>query len=245
MGRLDGLLERRVMRRWSRDADGASHRDPAALKAMRAKARAASAQVERMLLAAEAGLVGANDVARPLHADWAWRPELWSVPVRPAGITAVASGTAFGQEAKVFLDCPVRAVAVRQVRNSGASARAHFGVAFEIYQFDGNFLSFALDLPGEAVEGLCGRHIMRVTADVAAERAVPVYARLNLRHGPNVSQVVRRLDGEVHADLDLAEAELGDDRITAAWIDLIFEAPAMNRIVLGDLTLTRRPRAEV
>jgi hypothetical protein len=38
---------------------------------------------------------------------------------------------------------------------------------------------------------------------------------------------------------------MNEKRLERAWIDLIFESPEMNQIVLRDVTLARRPRAEV
>ena len=51
--------------------------------------------------------------------------------------------------------------------------------------------------------------------------------------------------GETVVEFDLAYTNLNEKRIERAWIDLIFEAPEMNQIILRDVTLSRRPRAEV
>ena len=52
-------------------------------------------------------------------------------------------------------------------------------------------------------------------------------------------------DREVAAEFDLAYASINERRIEKAWVDLIFENPQMNQITLRDLTLSRRPRAQV
>lgn len=220
MRRLDGVLELVALRHPHRPAKAGEPMPTAA------------GQPER------------REISKPLHSDWAWRPELWSVPVSPGGVRGMAGGTALGREVRVFHDCPRRECAVSQVTCSGAQGRAVQGVFIEVDHFEGRFLSLAIDLPAAALEGLSRRHILRLTADCETERPLSVYARLNVRHGPNVAQALRALGRDDHADLDLAALELDEERVTAAWVDLIFEAPAMNRIVLGDMTLSRRPRLE-
>ena len=51
--------------------------------------------------------------------------------------------------------------------------------------------------------------------------------------------------GEMIAEFDLAYTNINEKRVERAWVDLIFESPEMNLIVLRDLTLSRRPRAEL
>ena len=80
------------------------------------------------------------------------------------------------------------------------------------------------------------------------ERPVELFARLNIRHGPNTEQIVREmpLDSDTtKAEFDLAYIDLKEKRIEKVWVDLIFENPEMNQITLRDLTFSRRPRAQV
>ena len=46
-------------------------------------------------------------------------------------------------------------------------------------------------------------------------------------------------------EFDLAYSNLNEKRVERAWIDLIFEGPQMNQIILRDLTFSRRPRAQL
>ncbi|MFN3294623.1 MAG: DUF6478 family protein, partial [Gemmobacter sp.] len=74
------------------------------------------------------------------------------------------------------------------------------------------------------------------------------YARLNIRHGPNLAQPVSALPEagrEKLAEFDLACADLNDRRIERAWLDLIVNEAAMTRIVIRDVVVSRRPRAEL
>ena len=46
-------------------------------------------------------------------------------------------------------------------------------------------------------------------------------------------------------DFDMAATRLNEARVERAWLDLIFEGPEMNAITLRDVTMSRRPRAEL
>ena len=74
-----------------------------------------------------------------------------------------------------------------------------------------------------------------------------IFGRLNVRHGPNVEQIVREFsgsNGEFAIEFDLSATRIHEARVERAWLDLIFEGPEMNEIILRDVTLSRRPRAE-
>ena len=71
---------------------------------------------------------------------------------------------------------------------------------------------------------------------------------MNIKHGPNVEQIVRELplgEDEVMVEFDLAYTKLNERRLERMWLDLIFEGAEMNQIILRDVTMTRRPRAEM
>lgn len=237
VGRLTERLDLSVLRRWSL-LGAAPGRVPAGGIA------SGGAGARRALPPTDApSQARARAIPRPLHADWAWRPELWTGQVEGMPRDRVASGAALGREAKLFHDCPRAECAVRQLRHA-AAVDGVAGIEIETGPFEGAFLSLAIDLPLEAVQGLSRRHLLGVAITCEVTRHLNVYTRINVRHGPNLAQVVRARDGAVPVDLDMALADLDEDRVTAAWVDLIFEAPAMNRITLGDVTLSRRPRAE-
>ncbi|OZA12515.1 MAG: hypothetical protein B7Y02_07235, partial [Rhodobacterales bacterium 17-64-5] len=107
----------------------------------------------------------------------------------------------------------------------------------------------ALTLPEPAVSGLTLRHLIEVQVVIESDVSLPAFARLNLQHGPNVAQVVSALptmaSGLTVAAFDLAYAGLGQRPVTKAWLDLIFNDPAMTRVTLRDVVVSRRPRAEL
>lgn len=250
-GILSSVLERSTLRRWSKVAQRVDALDPATLAQVRSHARRLSQRLDEVLHVAEGRLaqppqaVNANE--RPLHVDWSWRPEPWSGPIRPAGLAPVASGAVFGSEVKLFHDCPSSETAIRQVRNLGTSVAAPFGLRIDVLRFRGSFLSLVIDVPTEVAGDLSRRHLLQLKLGIETEIPIEVFGRLNLRHGPNTERLVREIPtgAGTMAEFDLAEASEGMGPIERAWVDVIFEGPELNQIILRDLCLSRRPRAEV
>lgn len=246
---LDRFLFRRTLTRWRAAADCAGLADAETLRGLRSRGRQLRRQIDRALHLAEGRLARDGEVPpipRPLLADWAWRPELWSGPVTPPGLAAVATRAAFGSEAKLFHDCAESELTLRQVRNAGEADLAPFGLRMDVFRFDGSFLSLVLDLPEAGLRGLTADHVVRLDVTLDTERPIEIFARLNIRHGPNTEQVVRELPrgaAEAMVEFDLAYTRLHERRVEGAWLDLIFEGPEMNQIVIRDLTMCRRPRA--
>ena len=103
-----------------------------------------------------------------------------------------------------------------------------------------------MELPEAAAQGLTKQHLMRVDTIVEMERPLEIFARLNIKHGPNTEQVVRELPlnaETVQVEFDLAYSRLNEKRVEKIWLDLIFEGPRMNQVTLHDLTFSRRRRA--
>ncbi len=254
---MDSLIERvthrRALRRWSRVADAAAALDLPDLRSLRSRARQLRRQLDRALHVAEGRLslplIGTNAIRKPIGTEWAWRPELWRGPISPPGVAAAETRTTLGQETTLFHDCAVSELTLRQIRNTSKEDLAPFGLRMDVFRFDGSFLSLVVDLPPDAVEGLKRKHVVALEVQVETEKPLEIFARLNIKHGPNTEQVVRELpmegDGPQVTEFDLAYSGLNEKRVEKAWIDLIFEGPQMNQIVLRDVTLTRRPRAEI
>ena len=249
---LDQFLNRSAFRRWARVADRAQTLDLGALKGLRNRAKSLRGQIDRFLFTADERLtlplIGSNAFHKPLHSDWAYRPELWRGPVSPPGKAAAESKSKFGDEVTLFHDCQISELTVRQLRNTRERDLAPFGLRMDVFKFDGSFLSLVIDLPEDAVQGLQRRHLLRMNTVVEMEKPLEIFARLNIRHGPNTEQIVRELplnEDEVMVEFDLAYTKMNEKRVERAWIDLIFEGPEMNQIILRDVNFSRRPRAEM
>jgi hypothetical protein len=153
-----------------------------------------------------------------------------------------------GNEITLFHDCEFSELTLRQLRNLHEEDLAPYGLRMDVFQFDGSFLSLVVDLPEGGVDGLKRTHLIRMDVIVELEKPIEIFARLNIKNGPNTEQIVRELDlnsDQTTVEFDLAYSNLNERRVEGAWIDLIFEGPEMNQVTLRDLTLSRRPRAQI
>lgn len=191
---------------------------------------------------------GPSPVPMPCTADWAWRPELWRSPLSVPGLNCVPNGSTLGSEVAVFHDCPRAELTLGQVRNIGAQDPAPFALRLDVFRFGGSFLSVVIDLPEAAIRGLRRTHLLRMDTDVETGKPLKIFARLNVEHGPNTERIVRELplrDRNGMVEFDLAYTRLSEKRVEKAWVDLIFERPEPNKIMLHDVTFSRRPRASL
>ena len=249
---IDRLLHRRALRRWGRLAEATPGMDFATLRRSLGRAWALRRRLDRVIHVAENRLalpvIGSNAIRRPLGSDWAWRPPLWTGPIPVPGLSSVPGKAVIDEGTTVYHDCRRSELTVRQIRNTREADLAPFGLQMDVFRFDGSFLSLVVDLPPAAVEGLRQRHLIRVDAIVEMEKPLEIFARLNIKHGPNVEQIVRELplkDAEVMVEFDLAYSKMNEKRVERLWVDLIFEGPEMNQVILRDVTFSRRPRAEL
>tara|TARA_R110002096_G_scaffold52399_8_gene136741 strand:- start:2954 stop:3727 length:774 start_codon:yes stop_codon:yes gene_type:complete len=249
---FDRALSARIMRRWADKAERAKTVDLVTLHKQSRRARKLKAYLDKLIHVAEERLakplVGSDKFSKPHNADWVWRPQIWRGPLPKPGISSAGSKSAVGDEVTLFHDCTLSEMGIRQLRNMREADLAPYGLRLEVYRFDGTFLSLVLELPKECTEGLARSHLLRLDAIIEKEQPIEIFARLNIRHGPNTEQIVRELpldQKDITVEFDLAYTNLNEKRVEKAWIDLIFEGPEMNEIILRDLTFSRRPRAQL
>jgi hypothetical protein len=247
-GPIGRMRQDAALRHWRRAAQRAETAPLAALRDGRARALPLHRALGQFLAVADrrlaADATAAPEVAVP-GTDWAWRPEAWRAPLASASGVTPVSGVRLGDDLALFHDCPLGEIAIAQDGPWG-QAGAPCALAVEVFGFAGSYLSLAIDLPGDAAEGLLRRHVVRAALALALEEPLAVYARLNIRHGPNTEQILREVpvaDAPAVVEFDLAYSALNEKRVERLWLDLIFERPAMNRIALGDVVLSRHPRA--
>ena len=249
---VDRVLHKRMLGRWTRLAEIATAMDTDTLRNARLRARAIRRELDRVILEADHRLalpmIGSTAMRKPLGTDWSWRPDVWRGPISAPGIAPVPTRATICEGITLFHDCRHSELTARQIRNTREADIAPFAFRMDVFRFDGSFLSLAIDLPEGAVLGLKLRHLIRVEVSVEMEKPLEIYARLNVKHGPNVEQIVREvpLDAdEVMVEFDLTYSKINEKRVERMWVDLIFEGPEMNQIILRDVTFGRRPRAEV
>lgn len=249
---LDWIVHRRGLRRWARAARNVPSMDYLTLRRERARARKLRYLLNEVISVADNRLalpmIGSNAFPKPHGTDWSWRPALWREPLAVPGLSSVESKAMLGDEMTLFHDCQQSELTLRQVRNSREADLAPYGLRMDVFNFDGSFLSLVLDMPLDAVTGLQKRHLIRMNTIVEMEKPLEIFARLNIKHGPNTEQIVRELplnETDCMVEFDLAYSNLNEKRIERAWIDLIFENPQMSQVILRDLTFSRSPRAEL
>ncbi|EEW26195.1 DUF6478 family protein [Rhodobacter ferrooxidans] len=249
---LDRMTNRRFLRRWEKLADEADNLNLEDLRDLRGRARQVRRQLDRVIHVAEHRLalpvIGSNAIRKPMGADWVWRPDLWRGEIPVPGFSSVPGKAEICNGATVFHDCRRSELTVRQIRNNREVDLAPFGLRMDVFRFDGSFLSLVLDFPPEGIEGLKLKHLIRLDAVVEMEKPLEIFARLNIKHGPNVEQIVRELPlaaEEVMVEFDLTYSKMNEKRVEKIWVDLIFEGPEMNQIILRDVTFCRHPRADL
>ena len=249
---FDNLFYRMAAVRWRKAATKASAADLGTLRSQRHHARQLRVYLNEVNHVADNRLalprIGSNAFTRPGGTEWSWRPRLWRGSVGKKGSAAVTSNTALGREVKIFHDCKISELTLRQIRNTREEDLAPYGLRLDVFRFDGSFLSLVVDLPPEAYQGLQRRHIVRVSMIIHLEKPLEVFARLNVKHGPNVEQIVQEVpmdQTEAVVEFDLGYSDLNEKRIEGAWLDLIFEGPEMNEVTIRDMTACRYPRAEM
>lgn len=249
---IEKRANRMAISRWLRRARTAEKLPRHVLRGLLGQARELRWHLDRFLFVAEGRLalplIGSNAMQLPLFTEWSHRPEIWRGPISPLGASAIMTKSAIGAEATLFHDCQISEVTYRQIRNTSENDLAPFGLRLDVFRFDGSFLSLAVNMPNDVADGLTTRHLVRLDCSVDLENPIEIFARLNIKHGPNMEQIVREIplnSDDVFVEFDLAYTKMNEKRVEKVWVDLIFEGPEMNQIVLRDLTLSRRPRAEV
>ncbi|MEM6303672.1 MAG: DUF6478 family protein [Pseudomonadota bacterium] len=247
---LDTTFFAQVMARWARAAREAQQTPLDTLRRQRMRARLLKTHLDKLIHTADERLalpaIGSTSFPKPHNADWAWRPELWRGPLPVPGLSSVQTKSMIGDEVTLFHDCRHSELTLRQLRNLREEDLAPYGLQLDVFKFSGSFLSLVVDLPKDATDGLKRNHLLRMDVIVEMEQPLEIFARLNIRNGPNTEQIVRELplhQDEISTEFDLAYSNLNEKRIEGGWIDIIFEGPQMNQVTLRDLTFSRRPRA--
>ena len=255
-GWLSSRIRRRATRSWARLQGMAGRGARPVSPEIEGQARELHGILGQLIHSCDIQAMGPrNSLARmllPAGTDWRWRPRVLQVPSGIRSLAGIETGMWLSPEVALFHDCPNRALILRQRRNRRATDLADYALSLEVMGFGGSYLSFSLSLPPEALDGLGGQHVIRLDAVLQAERPVTVYARLNVQQGPNTEKMLRQMGDPVAGgnngrvvEFDLGYAELSARPVDKAWIDLIYETPRMNAVVLRDIVTSRHLRAQI
>jgi hypothetical protein len=251
-GWLDRVIGKAALAHWTRIAQNAGTMSFEDLRRRRTMARQLFQQIDRFLITAERRLTlpreGNQNFPRPEAVDWSWRPQLWCNRLATPGVSSAESGTKLHDGLSLFHDCPLSELTLRQVRNTREADLAAYGLRLDVFKFSGSYMSIAIELDETALGHLRKDHVIRMETIVEMEKPLEIFARLNIRHGPNTDQIVRELPlyaEDIRVEFDLAYTKINEKRVSKIWVDLIFEGPEMNQVTLRDLTFNRRPRARL
>lgn len=251
-GRIGRFLHRRSVARWKaalREADTISLDR---LETQSALAQKLMRHVRDFQMVAKSRLAlprpASATFSKPPGTDWSWRPKAWQVAVTETGIAPALSKDSLTNEVAIFHDCTNGEISLRQVRNIRDIDLCAFGMTIEVFHFDGSYLSLVIEIPPSSCENLKRRHLIRLGATIERERPARIYARLNVKNGPNTEQILLTLPDDTEdtmVEFDLAYSQLNERRAERMWLDLMIEDPAMNKITFRDLNFARYPRADL
>ncbi len=202
-------------------------------------------QIAKDTLRRKARNLPAADQAMPEIAYWVYRPDAFVMPLDCTAAVAIQSPHDLMGGLKIFHDCAHPEIILRQHSETDSAV---YGLSLEVFRFDGSFLSMALDLPRDHAASVRLADIIRVSLEMQMDYPIDLYARLNVIHGPNSEQMVRKMEwdqGRICAEFDMAYSKVNDKRIEKIWIDLIFERPSMNLLKMDDFLVLRLARAEL
>lgn len=250
---VEKLRFRRAARLLARKTAQIPNLGPAHTRAIKTEAEAlrlAAAETIRAAMARlEAQQTAPQVAGLPPRTDWVHRPALWSRIEPTATLAPVPSGHGLSGTVSFHHDCPLNQISIRQapvLRGKGDAAEAGQGQVLDVLDFSGSFASLAVAFPSEALAGFSNSVLIRADLHVEMEAQSEIYLRLNLRHGPNVEKITRKYEPAKPAtDFDIFHTDLDPEAVSEIWLDIILSAPRMNRFLVSDLVLSRRPRANV
>lgn len=255
--RPNGFVQRArmaaMLRFWRAQAQDAAALPLAVLRDLRGQARTLRRELDQFSKASDLGQAArltAQGPRRPRGADVAWRPALWQARLDAAPAFGTDGALRFDGETALYHDCPLAEISARQIADPDPVAQTPFALVAEVYGFAGSYLSVSVRLPDSLTTGTGTRHILMLDLTASTEVPLDLLVRLNIAQGPDVAQIVQPLagtdlQGRQPAEFDLGHARLSERRIDKLWVDIFFQSPALNRIVLHDLVVARRPRAEL
>lgn len=241
-----------MLRFWRDQAQAGAALPAALMRDMRTQAQTLKRELDLFLKANDRRLkarLATLVPPKPAGADRVWRPGMWKARVEGAG-TTTAGRVALDPELDLYHDCPLGEICARQIVNPDPTAPVPYALVTEVFGFSGSYLSLSVRLPDDLTKGTGARHIVTLDVKVHSDMPITLHGRLNLAQGPEVAQILQTPDPDAggpstHMEFDLGRADLTGKPLDTAWIDIFFPSPVLNRIVLSDLVVARRPRAEL
>lgn len=255
--RPNGFVQRlrlaAMLQFWRKQAQAAATLPSGVVRDLRGQAKALRRELDQFTKTSDQGLavrVAAQRPTGPRGSDLAWRPNLWQGRLDRAHALGTDGSLRFDGETALYHDCPLGEISARQISDPDPAAQTPVALVLEVYGFAGSYLSISVRLPDSLTTTTNPRHIVALEGTTTGEVPIDLLARLNIAQGPDVAQIAQPFAqsggaGRRRAEFDLGHAHLSEKRIEKLWIDIFFQSPALNRIVVHDLVVSRRPRAEL
>ncbi|MEM7268145.1 MAG: DUF6478 family protein [Pseudomonadota bacterium] len=231
-----GFLDRLFAWYWERRAARATD-----LSSFRRLALRRRATLDRVAHRAEQRL--AREKEAPLSDDdaiWTLRPEILSLPQSPTIWVNPESGVRPAPGLSIYHDGADGAFTLAQRPNRTVSSGQRYELFFESYEFQGAYLSLAINTPPHLRRPKAGE-VLRVEADIAASRTLKTFLRLNIK-GAGVSDTLHEDaeagSGRLRAEFDMSFAAFEPGENDMIWLDLIFDRPRMVEVAIRDLSLS-------
>ncbi|GLQ35568.1 hypothetical protein GCM10007939_18510 [Amylibacter marinus] len=239
-------------RYWQRAAESDRATSLSDIAELRRKARKSKAQLEAFDVFAAQRLslpaIDSNAMRKPQRTTWAYRPGLWAAPLSSYGATSVKNKTSLNPETTIFHDSKINEITLRQIRNRNRKFLSPYALHMDVLTFGGSYLSVMLNMPSDILKNLSKDTLLRVNLLMEIQFPTDVYVRLNLQNGPNHQQVAQQIDPlepDIALDFDLYSTDFSPENTTAVWLDILFDNPEMNQMILRDLCVFARPRPSI
>ncbi|MEO0342563.1 MAG: DUF6478 family protein [Pseudomonadota bacterium] len=247
---LSRISQKWAEQRFDRMVKGLSDLDDSALRQLRRRVRAWGLRMDtaervirdRLTLPREGAIV----TAPPPATDIAERHRICAARLSKSDKVKPPSDTVLAEGLTLFHDCSQSEIILRQVRNSGRSFAAPYGLQIEVFEFRGTFLSLKLQVPFGA--SMTHYDIVTLRTHITMESKGPIFARLNIGKGAHIESVIREVpEGNAFAaaEFDFFFMDTKLDKTQEIWIDLSFDHVSMNRITIHDLVLFKSRRADI
>ncbi|GHA48023.1 hypothetical protein GCM10008927_11210 [Amylibacter ulvae] len=184
----------------------------------------------------------------PSKTDWCKRPKTWSASQSRLPIANAEKTQKICDSVILFHDCPLGNIQLEQTTSSQNETTANFALSIKVGKFEGSYLSLVVTLPNDAIIDLSPNHILQSNLLIDCDPSMDIYARLNLQSKSGTQQIIRTFDptdlGHL-VNFDLVGHITQVRVIDKSWIDVSFDNPENQTIVLHDLTCFRRRRAAI
>ena len=185
-------------------------------------------------------------IRKPARCLGSYRAGVLAQEMSPNSLVGVSGNVALHQDMRLYHDCGLKEVTLRQLAGQKKSVGAPYKLVTDVLDFDGQYMSYSLDIPTELYQGLNPDELYKVVVILRSETPMSALVRLNLELGPEVKYLEQALDltgQSVELSFDPWSFDLS--KMSKIWVDILFNAPRYQRMVLEDFVVHRCLKPEI